>query len=244
MSTIVVPSQTLYVTNINGKIKKPELKRSLYALFSPYGRVLDVVAVRNAKMREQAFVVFKEVAQATAAIRGLQGFPFYDQPIKITYSRTKSNILTIMEGSMIKRSKLGPAVSSVKAAGPAPHPTGAQGIKRERDGADDDHEPVNQSQQKRVRDADDPQDQKQAAPDVPPHRVLILHNLPPEVTEAALETLFKQYPGLIDVRLVPGKSGLAFVEYEQDSQGAVARTGLNGFKLTQNYSLVVEYAKK
>jgi len=33
------PSLTLYVTNLEGKTKKPELKASLYALFTPYGRV-------------------------------------------------------------------------------------------------------------------------------------------------------------------------------------------------------------
>lgn len=34
-----VPSLTLYVTNLETKTKKPELKASLYALFTPYGRV-------------------------------------------------------------------------------------------------------------------------------------------------------------------------------------------------------------
>jgi hypothetical protein len=33
------PSLTLYVSNLEGKTKKPELKASLYSLFTPYGRV-------------------------------------------------------------------------------------------------------------------------------------------------------------------------------------------------------------
>ena len=36
-----------------------ELRRSLYFLFSQYGAVLDVVALKTPKMRGQAFVVFK-----------------------------------------------------------------------------------------------------------------------------------------------------------------------------------------
>ena len=32
-------------------------------------------------MRGQAFVVFKEIASATNALRAMQGFPFYDRPM-------------------------------------------------------------------------------------------------------------------------------------------------------------------
>lgn len=32
-------------------------------------------------MRGQAFVVFKDIASATNALRSMQGFPFYDKPM-------------------------------------------------------------------------------------------------------------------------------------------------------------------
>jgi U2 small nuclear ribonucleoprotein B'' len=57
------------------------LKRSLYSLFSAYGRILDIVALKTMKMRGQAFVVFKEIQSATSAMRGLNGFNFYDKPM-------------------------------------------------------------------------------------------------------------------------------------------------------------------
>jgi len=60
-----------------------DLKRSLYYLFSQFGQVLDIVAMKTIKMRGQAFIVFKEIGSATNALRALQGFPFYDQPIVI-----------------------------------------------------------------------------------------------------------------------------------------------------------------
>ena len=50
-------------------------------MFSQFGPVMDVVAYKTLKMRGQAFVVFREVAHATAALRAMQGFPFYDKPI-------------------------------------------------------------------------------------------------------------------------------------------------------------------
>lgn len=37
----------------------PELKKSLYAIFSQFGPILDIVAMKTLKMRGQAFVVFQ-----------------------------------------------------------------------------------------------------------------------------------------------------------------------------------------
>jgi U2 small nuclear ribonucleoprotein B'' len=72
------PNQTLYVTNLDSsKIQKEDLRISLYTLFSTYGPVLDVVAMRTMKMRGQAHVTFRDVQTATQAMRALQGFEFF-----------------------------------------------------------------------------------------------------------------------------------------------------------------------
>jgi U2 small nuclear ribonucleoprotein B'' len=60
-----------------------ELKRSLYALCSQYGRILDVVALKTPKLRGQAWVVFSEITAATNAFRGLQEFDFYGKRMVI-----------------------------------------------------------------------------------------------------------------------------------------------------------------
>lgn len=62
-----------------------ELKRSLYALFSQFGHVVDIVALKTMKMRGQAFVIFKELGSSTNALRQLQGFPFYGKPMVSQY---------------------------------------------------------------------------------------------------------------------------------------------------------------
>lgn len=66
-------------------ILSTELKRSLYALFSQFGHVVDIVALKTMKMRGQAFVIFKELGSSTNALRQLQGFPFYGKPM-VSYS--------------------------------------------------------------------------------------------------------------------------------------------------------------
>ena len=67
------PNHTIYINNLNEKIKKEDLKKSLYAIFSQFGQILDIVALKTLKMRGQAFVIFKEINSATNALRSMQG---------------------------------------------------------------------------------------------------------------------------------------------------------------------------
>ena len=76
------PNQTLYITNLpSSKIQKSDLRVALYTLFSTYGPVLDVVALRTMKMRGQAHIVFRDIETATQAMRATQGMEFFGQEI-------------------------------------------------------------------------------------------------------------------------------------------------------------------
>ena len=79
MQADVPPNQTIYINNLNKKIKKEELKKSLYAVFSQFGKIVDIVACKTLKLRGQAWVVFEDVTSATNALRQMQDFPFYDK---------------------------------------------------------------------------------------------------------------------------------------------------------------------
>jgi RNA recognition motif-containing protein len=67
-----------------GYLLSAELKKSLYAVFSQFGKILDIVACKTLKLRGQAWVVFDDVTAATNALRQMQGFPFYDKPMVST----------------------------------------------------------------------------------------------------------------------------------------------------------------
>ncbi|KAK4984166.1 hypothetical protein LTR66_008583 [Elasticomyces elasticus] len=71
------PNSSLYLSNLPDKLPKEELRRSLYYLFTTYGSVLDIVALKTPKLRGQAHVLFKDVTSATMALRALQGFEFF-----------------------------------------------------------------------------------------------------------------------------------------------------------------------
>jgi RNA recognition motif-containing protein len=84
-SSTTQPNTTLYVKNLNDKITKEELRSQLYALFSTYGKIIDVVAMKGPKMKGQAFLVFNELTAATSAMRALEGMEFYDKPLVSGY---------------------------------------------------------------------------------------------------------------------------------------------------------------
>ncbi|RVX20428.1 U1 small nuclear ribonucleoprotein A [Vitis vinifera] len=76
----ISPNMTIYINNLNEKIKLEELKKSLFAVFSQFGKIMEVLAFKTLKHKGQAWVVFEEVSSATNALRQMQGFPFYDKP--------------------------------------------------------------------------------------------------------------------------------------------------------------------
>ncbi|KAF5462483.1 hypothetical protein F2P56_018488 [Juglans regia] len=79
--TEVPPNVTIYINNLNEKIKLEELKKSLLAVFSQFGKILEVLAFKTLKHKGQAWVVFEDVSSASNALRQMQGFPFYDKPM-------------------------------------------------------------------------------------------------------------------------------------------------------------------
>ncbi|CAG8551491.1 5066_t:CDS:2, partial [Cetraspora pellucida] len=246
----ILPNQTLYVRNLNEKINKDELKRSLYALFSAYGRILDIVALKTIKMRGQAFVVFKEIQSATAAMRGLNGFNFYDVPMQIEYAKGKSDAVAKLDGTW---KRPGTVASVQRASALGQQVTSAPAVKRQREeeGLMDHKRPANGEKGRELESPEAEMDEGEVpmvptAPKgelEPQNRILYIQNLPPDVTDEMLSYLFEQYPGFKEVRLVPGKSDIAFVEYEADHQAAVAKEVLNGFKITHEKEMKVTFAK-
>ena len=47
-------------------------------------------AMKSLKRRGQAWIIFKEMSSATNALKSLQGFPFYNKPMRIAYARLSS----------------------------------------------------------------------------------------------------------------------------------------------------------
>lgn len=116
--------------NLPEKLQKADLRLSLYTLFSTYGPVLDVVAMKTAKMRGQAHIVFRDVQASTQAMRALQGFDFFGKEMvsprsssantarnsdyvqKIQYAKGRSNVFNKLEGVYRPPTTAAPVIST------------------------------------------------------------------------------------------------------------------------------------
>lgn len=224
----IPPNQTIYIKNLNENLHKNELKRSLYALFSQYGRILDIVALKTIKLRGQAWLVFSEVTAASNAVRQMQNFPFYDKPMRIQYAKAKSDCVAKEDGTFVAKDKKKQEEKDERKRQEA-QPAGTNGVRADTDGG-----PMGSRQGKLGA-------QETAAA---PNNILFIQNLPHETTDIMLEVLFKQYPGFREVRMIDAKPGIAFVEFEDDNQSLVAMEALQGFKITPQNPMAITYAKK
>jgi len=116
--------------------------------------------------------------------------------------------------------------------------------KKEVVGYDDEEEVLNEKAVVAEEEAADDMMEEDGAEEQAPNKILFLQRLPIEVNEVMLQALFKQFPGLQDVRMVPGKNGIAFVEFENDVQANQAKDTLQGFKLTPTNAMRITFAKK
>lgn len=239
------PNHTIYINNLNEKIKKEELKKSLYAIFSQFGQILDIIALKTLKMRGQAFVIFKEIASATSALRSMQGFPFYDKPMRIQYCKTDSDIIAKLKGTFTERPK--------KPKRTVPVPEDPAESKKSKRKIAKEQARMFQQQQQQLQQPVTPVQQPPpmqpgvgaaTVPEQPPNQILFLTNLPDETSEMMLSMLFNQFPGFKEVRLVPNRHDIAFVEFENEHQSGAAKVALNGFKITPTHAMKISFAKK
>lgn len=207
----IAPKHTIYINNLNDKIKVDTLKRSLHAAFSQFGPIVDIVMRKSYRLRGQAFIIFRDIEGASKAIRTMQGFIFFDKPLRIQYAKTESDTITKQKGTFVQR----PAKPKLE-------------IKKKERSA------LNGNAPGKMQDVVDQE----------PNKILFLTNLPDETNEAMLTLLFNQFPGFKEVRLIPGRSDIAFVEFENEYLSGTAKEALNGFSLSPTHKVRITFAKK
>ncbi|KAI3430726.1 hypothetical protein D9Q98_005312 [Chlorella vulgaris] len=219
----VAPNQTIYVANLQQKIKKQELKQLLFCLFGQFGKIIDIVTMRTDRLRGQAWIVFSDISAATAALRGMQDFPFFEKPMRVSFAKSASNAVSKKKGGKAAKGK------PPKAPGAAADGDAAAKAKQPGDAA-----AAAAAGGKR----------QAAAVDVgQPNPRLFVEDLPSATTAAMLEMLFQQFPGCKEVTTVPAKPGIAFIQFETEMQASVAMTGLQGFKITPTNAMKITYSK-
>jgi len=226
--------ETLYIQNLNEKIKPEVLKASLRGLFKAYGEVLDVVAHNNLRMRGQAFVSFPSAEIAKKAMKDVQRFPLYSKPMQISFARTRSDaVVKRLDGNRFDDHKVtrDERKQRTRYTNPLKSKFRAKRLAAEIDGG------VSAPVSKRP---------NVQMPDeyLPPNKILFLQNLPESVTKEQLLSLFSQYPNLYEVRLIPTKRDIAFVEFADEGSAGVAKDGLHNYKLDGENKIKITFARK
>ncbi|CEG48465.1 u1 small nuclear ribonucleoprotein a [Plasmopara halstedii] len=216
----VPPNHTLYLNNLNDKIKADRMKATLYATLSQHGKILEIVMGHARRLRGQAWVTFDDIPSASNAVRAVNGTILFEKPVVIHFAKEKADVIARREGTFVPREKR----------------------KREPKAA-----PQQQATKKKTNEGGNAGTKGLTQPRMTqnvPNKILFLEELPESCNRDMLGVLFKQYQGFKEVRMVPGKKGLAFVEFGDEAQAAIALQGLFGFKLTPTDALRVSFAKK
>lgn len=162
----------------------------------------------------------------------MQGFELFDKPMKLEYAKTKSDA-TVKSGEdeeefeAHKRRRLAEkerkqaqeAQESAKLKRPAagaPEETAARPAKLARGAG-----------------LKSTSGAAGIVPDeyLPPNKILFVQNLPDDYDMENLSAIFGRFEGFKEVRMVPGRKGLAFVEYEAETGAISAKESTAGMAL-------------
>lgn len=180
-------NQALYVNNLNERIPIKILKRDLLETFSQYGNVLSVIAHKGIRKRGQAFIVFDEIESASKAHSEMQSCVLYKKKVNVSFARSLPNILLTPEEVESRR------LESVKNK--------------------EDSNELNDRTNSTSADVQATNIIEEDSHDYGvPHNVLLVQEIPSEVTLEHLQTLLDDLPGFIDARMFSIKH-VGFLEF-------------------------------
>lgn len=225
---------TIYLQNLNERVRPEDLKKALAALLEPCGRIVGIVAKRRLALRGQAWVQFESAEQARGAIAFLQGRRLYGKSVVVRFARYRSDAVAKAEGTfeadkhhrelekqekaryprvtrrrMMQQMMANPAISGMGGM------AGAMAV------------PMGMGSDMQI-----------------PHKILFLQALPPGVTERTINGLFQRFPGFNEVRAVPNRPDLAFVEFESEQHAAAAKHAMDRHDIEPGVPLRVSFARR
>lgn len=206
--------------------------RLLYTFFTQFGSVLDVVHSRHPKHRGQAYVAYRDLNASAMAIRGGQNFPLAGKPMKVAYAKRDTDKVNefLGIGNEMTRKK----ANSMRKTAPKAEETLAEKREKRLAAVAVTDKQANSDKTEHTLIGD---------PQAPAQQILFLEHLPEDSTDEMVEVLFNQFDGFAEVRMLPSRKDLAFVEFKT-VQGAIkAREALNKFQLTPNHDLKITFAK-
>ncbi|CAD7922492.1 unnamed protein product [Amoebophrya sp. A25] len=219
--------ETLFVGNIDQKLKKHDLEHSLFELFVPFGHVREIkfkreqMLARHDKskykkamplMKTIAFVVFATEAHATAAKAKLNNFPFFGRNLFIDFARKRGDAACMADGTF-------DFAADAKQRGKDKIATRKIAIK-------------NQQVQEIA------QTTKEVVGE--PSTTLVVEGLAEHLTEEVMRPLFEQFPGLVELTHFPTQNRIK-CEFKHEDHASQCLRELQGFNVDGKVKLKIVF---
>eukprot|EP00948_MAST-09A_sp_MAST-9A-sp1_P003841 g3841.t1 len=102
-SVATEPKHTLYIRNLNEALSKSKLEEELKAAFAQFGEILTINVSKRQSLHGQAWVTFKDMSAAEAALETMKGFPHHGKDLQVSYARVENDIITKANGTFQHR---------------------------------------------------------------------------------------------------------------------------------------------
>ena len=225
----IIQNETLYINHLNEKIKTDLLRENLYYLFSQYGDVLEINLRKSRKMKGQAFIVYKDINDASRAKVSLNNFLFLDTRINVEYAKSKSDIIVKIKGqSNINNQE---------------YQKNGNYLLRKRKRLLE-YENIKEEKKEKIKNKEN----KEIMEDIDgecleENKILFVKGLGDEVNEKMIYLVFNKFKGLKDIRFFNGR-GFCFVEYDNEINAGTALLSLNNMKITDKSTMKISYVFK
>jgi RNA recognition motif-containing protein len=242
---------TIYIQNLEERVKIDVLKETLHHIFSEYGTVIDIIAKSSLKSKGQAFVVFDRPDSAIAAVEDVNGFEIFDKPMRIAMAKTRSDATVKLLGidddfehhrrrRLAEKDKKRAAEAAdeqkrlKRPGGPIAGQTDISGTR-----------PAKAARTSALK-STNPSGAATVVPDeyLPPNKILFVQNFPEDYDVDALTSIFGRFEGFREVRLVPGRKGIAFVEYDTEQGAISAKENTAGMSFGKSHVIKVTYQRQ
>lgn len=171
--------------------------------------------------------MFDKIESATNAVRTMNKLMFFGKPLRVSFSRNKSDTMAKLDGDYkVRPKRVAPPVKSSSSVARAP----AQVVKKRRSRSKSPVRAMDESSDNKTEEA--------------PNKILFVEELPEACTTAMLGMLFEQYEGYVESRLISGQKGIAFVEFTDAYHAGTAKDTLQGFKITGSNHMKITFARK
>jgi RNA recognition motif-containing protein len=223
---MIEPNETLYVNNLNEKIKLDELKINLFHLFSEFGDIIEINCRKSQKMKGQAFIVYKDLNSSTNAKFSLNNTIFLGKKMKIEYSKNTSDIINKLKNNVNLKEKLK-----------------IENIRKLRRKEEYSLKLNNNNNKNKINKTKKNNNEDNSKNNVEyKNKILFVENLPSNINISTLNYIFGKFSGLVNINYLSEKK-IAFIEYNNEFNAGIALLGLNNYKITKDTYLNISFAK-